>query len=373
MKVAVIHRLDDFEAIADEWDAAVVGLFGAPHPFFSQFWFSNYYRSFFPKAPLFVVTASDSMDRLSGVLPMVLGRRRLAGIPLKEAKLIAGEHSHVNQILVSGETADVAERMMDRIREEGIDLVYLEDLPGVAADRERWGIYCRSRRLPLEIRQVRQSPYIPTTGDFEDYRRTLSKKFRELLNNRLNRINRAGGFEITTYGPTDDVDRVLDDMEEISNHSWQGQEGSGLFSTPPTDRFYRHLIPHAIKNDYGRVSILYFRGRPAAFEFHVVTESTEYCLKAEYSREFEQVSPGAVLDLELIKRAFDSDIETYDLLGYADPYKLKWTKQCRPYYRYYIFNRSAAGRAAHLLYFRVGNRLRKMEFLRRIAGKRQAS
>jgi CelD/BcsL family acetyltransferase involved in cellulose biosynthesis len=162
------------------------------------------------------------------------------------------------------------------------------------------------------------------------------------------------------------VDRALTDLEAIAAKSWQGREGSGLFSQPDTDRFYRDLIRHSMENGYGAVPILYFDDKPAAFEFHVMHGKTEYCLKAEYSREFDKVSPGAVLDLELVKRAFESDTEVYDLLGYADQYKLRWTKSCTRYVRYYIFNRTAAGMAAHALYFGLGDRLRRVTALRKL-------
>jgi len=366
MRIEVIHDPDCFAAAEEAWNKSIVGICGQAHPFLSHFWFSAYYRAFLHDSPLFVVTARDDSGRFLGILPMAIGRRRLGGIPLKEARLIAGDHSHINGIPIPADDPGLGGTLLDRVRDEGVDLIYLEDPAEMFFDRGRWESFCRSRNLPLEIRQVRSSPYIVTTGSFDDYRRTLSKKFRELLNNRLNRINRAGGFEIRIFGNNADTDAVLSDMREISTRSWQGQEGSGLFSTPETDAFYRSLVAHAMKNGYGRVCILYFGGKPAAFEFHVLHETTEYCLKAEYSREFEQVSPGAVLDMELVKRAFESEIERYDLLGYADRYKLRWTKRTQPYYRYFIFNRTAAGMAAHALYFRLGNRLRNMSILRRI-------
>jgi len=365
MTPEVIQDRERFAAMEAEWDEMNARVFEG-HPFFSHFWFTNYYRDFFSGRPLFIVTVRDDAGRLIGLFPGVLGRRRLAGIPLKEARPIAGEHSHVNRIMVESGRNDVIETMLDRIREEGVDLIYIEDVPETSPDGDWWREYGRSRQLRLAKRQVRTSPFIPTSGSFDDYRKILSKKFRELLNNRLNRIDKAGGFEIRNYADRGDIDQALADLEAIAARSWQGDEGSGLFSRTDTDRFYRDLIRHAMENGYGSVPVLYFEGRPAAFEFHVRHKKTEYCLKAEYSKEFEKVSPGAVLDLELVKRAFASDTDVYDLLGYADRYKLRWTNSCTRYVRYFIFNRTAAGMVAHALYFGLGDRLRRMKTLKRL-------
>ena len=340
------------------------------HPFLSHFWFANYYQAYYKSAPLFVLTAHQADGTLAGCLPMVLGRRRLAGIPLKEARLLAGPHSHLNRILAGPDNEKVPELFMARLIDEGIDLVYFEDLPDCFPDKEWFEIFCRRNKLALDVRTVRRSPFIPTTGTFDDYRRSLSKKFRELLNNRLNRINKAGGFEIKTYGADEDCDRLLADMKAISARSWQGENDSGLFSGASNDQFYSSLIRHALENHYGRVFILYLKDKPAAFEFHIYSGRTEYCLKSEYSREWDKLSPGGVLDLELVKRAFDSDIEVYDLLGFEDEYKLRWTGNMTAYFRYFIFARSMAARTAYSLYYRLGNHLRKNKFLRRLKERR---
>jgi len=343
----------------------VTDIFGS-HPFLRHFWYLNYYRAYFSGEPLYVMTAYGDDGRMVGALPMVLSNRRLAGIPLKEARLLAGDHSHLNRILVSEKNPEAAAMFLKQLLENGVDLIYFEDIPERFPDPAWMENFCKREKLSLEIRTIRRSPFIATAGSFEDYRRKLSKKFRELLNNRLNRINRAGGFEIKGFDGISEYDILIDEMKAISADSWQGEAGSGIFSQHENAQFYGNLIRHALENGYGRVFILYFEGRPAAFEFHVYHGAAEYCLKSEYAQAFDKVSPGGVLDLELVKRAFGSDTEVYDLLGYEDKYKLRWTDRLTPYSRYYIFNRSAAARAAHLLYYRIGNRLRESRFLRRL-------
>lgn len=357
--------MDSFPAFEDGWNKMVAADFDG-HPFLEYFWLVNYYRAYYKRAPLYILTAHRDDGTIIGGLPMILGNRRMAGIPLKEARLLAGAHSHFNRIPVTSDNGDILRSFMRRLLDEGVDLIYLEDVPIDFPDQSWMEDFCRQEKLLLETRMVRQSPFIPTTGKFEDYRKTLSTKFRGLLNNRLNRINRAGGFIIKTFDKKDDFEDLIADMQVIAAQSWQGRKNSGLFSGKSNAQFYRNLIRHSLENQYGRVFILYFNERPAAFEFHMYSGKTEYCLKSEYSQEFDKVSPGGVLDMELVKGAFASDIEIYDLLGFEDEYKLRWTKDRIPYFRYFIFGRSMAARAAHLIYYRLGNGLRKSTILRRL-------
>ncbi len=358
-RIDLVEDLSSFQALAPGWDRMVAEQF-ANHPFFRHFWFANYYRVYFPEIPLAVLTGYGA-DGLDGALAAIRVRRILAGIPLRTVQLLAGDHTPLSRILVTSDHQELLAGFMDRLLERSTDLVYLEDLPVSFPDRAWMEQFCRDCRLQLEVRQVRRSPYIPVQGSFDDYRKGLTKKFREVLNNRLNKIHRAGGFDIITYAGADSIDSALEAMHRIAAQSWQGKEGSGLFSGEKNAAFYPAFIAHALTHGYGRVYLLTLHSQPAAFEFHVFHGRTEYCLKSEYSHEFAHVSPGAVLEFELVRRAFESGIETYDLMGYADPYKVRWTEHFTPYYRYFIFNRTASAQAAHLLYFRLGDRLRALK------------
>jgi len=358
-QITVIREVGPFLELEKEWDRMVADRFDG-HPLFCHFWFANYRQAYFPKAPLYVLTA-HRQGELVGAMPMILGRRRMGGIPLKEARLTAGDHSPLNRILVATGDDAIMTGFLETLLKEGVDLIYIEDVPDLYPKRRWMEEFCRDHRLGLECRSVRQSPFIPTVGSFDEYRKRLSKKFREILNNRLNKINRAGGFEIRMFNRTGDVEAAVEQMEIISRGSWQGQNGTGLFSGEKNRLFYTGLITHALTHGYGRVAILLFDQQPAAFEFHVFHGRTEYCLKGEYAQAYNAVAPGAVLDLELVKQAFASEVEVYDLMGYTDSYKLRWTEQTTPYFRYFIFNRSAAGRTAHAVYFKFGDRIRRLK------------
>jgi len=362
IEIRITRGLDVFLQLADQWNGMVAEKFD-DHPFFSHFWFANYYQSFFPGQSLYVLTAHNE-GKMVGALPMIICRRCRAGLPLKKARLLAGEHSYVNQILVKSGDGKIVGLFFDSLLQEGVDLIYLADIPGELPAPFGIGDFCRSHRLLLERKSVKASPFIRVGGSFEEYRKSLSKNFWKQLTNRLNRINRAGGFEIRSFTRPTDYEFLLKDMQSISADSWQSQNNTGLYSTDNSSTFYRNLIQHSLENSYGEVHILYITGKPAAFEFHICHGSTEYCLKSEFAQRFARFSPGVVLDQELVKRAFSTDIEVYDLLGFESEYKARWTKEVRRQYRYYLFNRSLTALAVYIIEHRLRNRLGKFKLLR---------
>ena len=166
---------------------------------------------------------------------------------------------------------------------------------------------------------------------------------------------------IKTYSRSDELTDILHDISTISNTSWQGRQESGLFSNASNALFYRNLISHSLEQGYGKVYVLYYANSPAAYEYHIVHRNIEYCLKAEYAQQYCDVSPGAVLEIELVKQAFASGIEIYDLLGSADSYKLRWTHNLRSYSSYYVFTHSLLAHCAHLFRFRARRTLKKIK------------
>jgi CelD/BcsL family acetyltransferase involved in cellulose biosynthesis len=367
MPVSIITDKEEFAGLRQRWDRFVESRM-AGNPFCRHFWFENYRQAFFAYAALYTIVVEEQGE-IEAIFPAVATRRRLGGIPLKELRLIAGDHSHVNRLLVSDSGHEQTARLLERAQRDGFDLIYLEDLPDYAPENEWIEAYCRDRRLTLVRRVIRESPYIPTTGTFDDYRKTRSKKFRELLNNRVNRMNRVGGYEIREFTRVEDLPFLIEDLKTISLESWQHKSGSGLFSRPETAHFYERLLKDSLASGYGKVTVLYFENKPAASEIHLLHGKTEYCLKAEFAEREDNLSPGGVLDLELVKRAFSSDIERYDLLGYPDRYKMRWTDKTTICYRYFLFGRSAAARLGHLVYFTIGDSLRQSGIVKRIRRK----
>ncbi len=360
---SIIREPQEFREIEKDWEK-FIGDGWNNHPFLRHFWFSNYHQAFHKTDPLMILTASVD-SRLVAALPMLSRHRRLGGIPLKEVRLIAGDHSHINIVPVPQDRDEILVSFLETLLSSGVDLIYLEDIKSGFPDNDWLARFCHDRKLGFEMRQVRTSLYIPTDGEFESYRLGRSKNLKQGINSRLNRIYRAGGFEIKTFSSNDDIELALSDAKEVCDQSWQGIGGTGLFSSVSNAQFYTELFRDALKNRYGTLYVLYFEKQPAAFEFHIVHEETEFCLKAAYAKKFDKVAPGAVLDIELIKKAFDSPVKKYDLLGYDDLYKRRWTDQSVSYWRYFIFNKTAAGQTARLIYFNWGDKLRKIK--RRLA------
>ena len=69
-------------------------------------------------------------------------------------------------------------------------------------------------------------------------------------------------------------------------------------------------------------------------EFHLREKDTEYALRGDYLSQYQKYSPGKYLDYNVIRSLCgDENTRTYDMCGDANPYKIKWSKNTRKFFR----------------------------------------
>jgi CelD/BcsL family acetyltransferase involved in cellulose biosynthesis len=84
-------------------------------------------------------------------------------------------------------------------------------------------------------------------------------------------------------------------------------------------------------------------GRMVAFNLSLETADAHYLLKLGHDVELASASPGTLLTAAMIERAFSLGMKSYEFLGDADPYKLRWTQRCREFVQAQSFAHTPTG------------------------------
>ncbi len=66
-----------------------------------------------------------------------------------------------------------------------------------------------------------------------------------------------------------------------------------------------------------------------AFDYGIEFGGEHYLLKTGFDPAWQKFGPGMLLRYEMIKRAFEESLDSYEFLGRDDPWKLQWTNQVR--------------------------------------------
>lgn len=177
---------------------------------------------------------------------------------------------------------------------------------------------------PFE-RHMARAPVILLDGDFETYRRGLSKNLRKNLTRRRARIEDLGEVEmtVTTGGP--ELENDLETAFALEASGWKGKKGTAMASESRTRRFYTDVARWAADAGILRLVSLKVGGTPIAFDLGLQSNGTYYSLKTGYDVEHHRLGLGAELTYDLIRRCYEEGLQSIALLGSEDEFKRKWS------------------------------------------------
>ena len=233
---------------------------------------------------------------------------------------------------------ELLERMFS-LPVRSIDLFLLDGCAGRAAEA------ARAAGRSVVGRSVMRSPYIPLSDGWEAYERTLSKTRRKGIRRRLRRLRELGHLTVHVESGSEQLPALLAEAFAVEASGWKGRRGTAIRSQPETERFYTDLANWAAERGWLRLAFLRLNGRAVATELALEHGGTWYSLKAGYDEALRAEAPGVLLLYETLRRAFESGLERFELLGQADQFKLDWTKSYDERSWLRAFARSPGGRA----------------------------
>jgi CelD/BcsL family acetyltransferase involved in cellulose biosynthesis len=353
LHVRRVDRREELDCLGPEWNA-LVAVESAQALFSRSEWLRVWFEAFGAGSAPHVLVANRN-GRPAGVLPLWAASERFAGLPIRRLGFMANGHSPRADLVTRPETeAEIAATFAHYLKEMDLDwdlAVFPEVESGSALDRLHDLFPPETRLRQLQ----RRAPYIRLDGgDWEGFRKSRSRNFQRVLRNNRNRFARAGASEVELLEAPQAIAAALDDMFAIGERSWQGEEGSAVGSSEANRRFYTGIVRELGPLGVVRLWFLKLAGRRIAFELHLVHAGTEFGLKTGFDREHETLGPGRFLDQAIVERLFaEGRVREYDLLGDADPYKLRWTQDVREYVRVTLFGSRVPSRLLSLWNLRL--------------------
>jgi CelD/BcsL family acetyltransferase involved in cellulose biosynthesis len=324
----VVETHDAIEPLGAEW-GDLAERAGAP-PFLHPVWFETWWRAF--GAGRLEVLTSRRDGRLAGVLPLRT-RRGLISSP-------TNWHSDLYGPVAEDEEAKL--ELLGAVfarRPRRVDFSFLGGESGDLGLLER---AAGGRRLVSRV--MLRSPYVPVEGDWDSYWTSLSKNLRSTVRRCRNRLEERGAVTIEVSEGRDRLDEDLEVCFRLEATGWKGERGTAIASQPDTLAFYTEISRWAAEQGILRLAFLRVDGAPVAFNLSFEAGGRHYLLKLGHEAALDRLGPGTVLTAELVKRAFDLGLESYEFMGGPDRYKLRWTGgECRELLRAQVFARSPSG------------------------------
>jgi CelD/BcsL family acetyltransferase involved in cellulose biosynthesis len=328
---ARVETAGSIAELRDEWDALAKRL-EAP-PFLGPGWVSSWWRAFGDGT--LRVLALRRGDVLAGVLPVAERRGRLTS-PTNWHTPMFGPLA-ADAAATSGLFAALFASEPQRI-----DLAFMQGSAASALSEEA-GSYRIAERI------IMRSPFVAIDGDWDSYWGGLSRNLRGTVRRCRNRLEELGPVSVDVSGGEQDLDGLLAEGLRVEASGWKSRAGTAILSRPETREFYETLSREAARAGTLRLAFLRIGGRAVAFNLCLESDSVHYLLKLGHDSELDRMGPGTVLAAEMIRRAFALKLDSYEFLGGADAYKLRWASGQRSVVRVQAFAPGLRGASDRLM------------------------
>jgi len=170
-------------------------------------------------------------------------------------------------------------------------------------DRQAAMIYASGGMLPF-VRQRYTRYWADLAGSFDDWFAGLSSNTRQQLRRKARKIaaESGGDLDVRAFRTPDEMEAFHDVARRISLRTYQERLlGSGL---PDSPEFIAHMLGQAAAGQV-RAWLLHVAGEPAAYLYCPIAGDNLIYAYVGHDPAFNDLSPGAVLQLEAMRDLFD--------------------------------------------------------------------
>jgi CelD/BcsL family acetyltransferase involved in cellulose biosynthesis len=336
-----------FDALRAEWDG-LAARGPVDVPFVAHGWIAAWLDAFAPRAAPLVLVARTGSGEPLGMAPFLEERR--AGRTWLVSP--ANDHSCRFEWVLGRDPGSAAAALWGHLRERlRWDVLLLRDVPRDGPTSTLVEQLARADRHLVGRWASVASPRLALGGGSAEER--TSAKFRANLRRRARRLHELGAVALRRDGAPADADGALADFLALEASGWKGEGGTAIALDPALVRFYEGIVRDAARRGTLAVRALTVDGRPVAVHLGVVHRGVYHLPKTAYDERLASVSPGQLLQREVLAECEARGLAAFDFLGPDMPWKRDWEPELAPHDWLYVYRPSLAGVLMHALKHRV--------------------
>lgn len=339
MHLTKITEINQFRELRNEWDSLLFSRGSTPLPLTHR-WISAWWNEFNNNKTLCIFCVYDA-QKLIAIAPFYEENTTYRGIPIQQLRLLTNGHSPYCDIIYDGELSldQIAQVLKLLITENKNDLIVFAKLPKTSPTYTHLANPTNANNYNIVIKDSLITPTIQISGEWDEFFKKRSRKFRKSINNKLNRFKKEPDFTIDCETVSSVNDPVLNEIIEISKKSWKVNIKSDLGSDIAGRNFLLGLIETFCSDNHIQIWILRKNSVPIAYEFHVIFDNIAYPIRADYDEDYKKHSPGSILEYSALKHLFDEQSVT-EYYTCADDYWYlnNWSNDLREHYTIEVFS-----------------------------------
>jgi CelD/BcsL family acetyltransferase involved in cellulose biosynthesis len=296
--------VDDIELLREEWQSLALA---SRNVFATWEWNTLWWRYFGARSRAFVSACREADGTLAAIVPLYLWRER----PVRVFRFFGhGLGDQLGPICAEGERG-LATRALESALEAvaGWDVVVGEQLPAV----EGW-----AERADARVLSSDGTPLIKAV-DWDEYLSTRSAKARQEIRSDGRRLERRHELVYRRVDDDAELESGLDTLFALHERRF----GSATSFGGAPERFHREFAAGALERGWLRLWLLELDGSVVAARYGFRFGGVECGYQAGWDPRWRSASVGFVLQVHVIRAAFEDGIREYRLLRGGEAYKYR--------------------------------------------------
>jgi len=335
--VTRVGSIAELEALREPWDA-LLRQGPANHLYLSHDWVCTWWRHFGRGRTLFTLVFRRG-DRIVGIAPLLLEKRRRRGIPVRQIGQLVNGCSQQSGLIVPIEKRGVFRALVRHLQDcaDEWDLVDLDGIPEAAGDLPE----LESAAEGSAISVVRRFTFETISLDYkdrpEDFIKARSTNFRRKLRAAEKRLHELGAVQCRRFTYPEELEFSFSDLLDVERRSWKLDGGTAILNQTGWLDFYRDVIRIFGRNAACQIRVVQIDGRPVAGNLVILYDGVVYGLRMFVDQSLTRASLGTSLFHFLMTDAWTPGIRSV-ALDRPTPFLSRWSNRTEIYHGVFLYH-----------------------------------
>ncbi len=342
MQTRVIHRVAEFEQLRDVW----LSLLEQNHVrsgVLTWEWAFSWWSVFGADKELWLFTVWDA-EALLGLAPLMLEKRRRAGVTLRVLTTLGTPMNDVGGFLIQGENELIVRAIVEAVWEkrQAWDLLEVTEFLAEGIETAALKAFFANEKFHI-IENRNEHYYLSLHEEWSQFYGGLSRKFRENLRRAERNAEKRGKVRLEKYTGERLNWKIFEEVISVNRHAYY----PSLCDSEKEQAFLKTLLAQADPRLI--VYILYFDSKAVGYRYGFLYNNKFEDWRTGFDTRFpSSVSVGKLAASKIIQDAFESGLSEVDFMRGAHAYKRKWKPSSRFFTRIRFFQeRSLRARIAY--------------------------
>ena len=332
LSIKKVNTQNEFSKLKEDW-TSLLKKSRSDTVFLTWEWMYTWWECFMDNKQLFLLTVYDETEKLIGIAPLCMDKKKLVGITALKYMRFLGtmpiSSDHLDFIINKGREVEVLKAIVDYLFQEiKWDLCLLSNIPISSLTGKLLREIMENRPFQSEISQV--CPYMPLPTRIEDYYSSLSGNARNTIKRKRRNLQKEyDGFEVITCEESDGIDSAMERLFELHEKRWMVVKHKGNFTKSNVRKFHKNIARIFLKSDMLRLYFLRIQVKDAAALYTFKYNNKLFYYQGGWDPEWTRERVGNILTNLVIEDAINNGYSEYDFLRGTEDYKVRLTDKKR--------------------------------------------